>query len=201
MSLARFRVTVLAVAATAVTTFGHQEPTVLQPPVFQKGPDGSPARPQEALAAFTAAALAVPADSQSPGQATPATDGFIRQWLVLAPIPLESESGATEIDIDLLGDEGQVTPTAGDALAFGNQVRRWTPYQAPDFFIDFLAGFGQAGGDYMGGYAVAYVWAESEMEATLAVGTNDQGKAWLNGKEVIRFAEARGLDPVVDDIG
>jgi len=36
--------------------------------------------------------------------------------------------------------------------------------------------------------------ADSEMPVTLALGTNDQGKVWLNGKEVFKFAETRVLE-------
>lgn len=141
-----------------------------------------------------AAALTLTSQAATPTDA----DGFIQRWLVIAPIPLETQSGATEIDVDLLGDEGLVTPKAGDALAFGNKVRSWEPYQATDYYIDFLASFGYLGSEYVGAYAVVYVWADAPMDVTLAVGTNDQGKAWLNGKEVIRYPEARGLDKDAD---
>ena len=46
----------------------------------------------------------------------------------------------------------------------------------------------------MAGYAVAYVIADEEMKVTLALSSNDQGKAWLNGKEVFKFAETRTLE-------
>ena len=36
--------------------------------------------------------------------------------------------------------------------------------------------------------------ADDEMKVTLALGTNDQGKVWLNGKEVFKFAETRVLE-------
>jgi len=32
------------------------------------------------------------------------------------------------------------------------------------------------------------------MKAKLALSTNDEGKAWLNGKEVFKFAETRTLE-------
>jgi hypothetical protein len=43
-----------------------------------------------------------------------------------------------------------------------------------------------------------YVIAEAETKATLALSSNDQGKAWLNGKEVFRFAETRTLEKDTD---
>jgi hypothetical protein len=143
--------------------------------------------------------LAAAVTVQTPAPA-PAAEGFIQQWLVMAPIPLGTESGSAGIDIDLLGDEGLVTPKAGDALAFGNKVLSWKPYAATDYYIDFLRGFGYLGSDYVAAYAVVYVWAEAPADLTLAVGTNDQGKAWVNGKEVFRYAEARGLDKDADRV-
>ena len=52
----------------------------------------------------------------------------------------------------------------------------------------------------MAGYAVAYVIADAEMKVTLALSTNDQGKAWVNGKEVFKFAETRTLEKDTDKI-
>jgi hypothetical protein len=37
------------------------------------------------------------------------------------------------------------------------------------------------------------VIADAQMNVTLSLSTNDQGKAWLNGKEVFRFEETRVL--------
>ena len=36
--------------------------------------------------------------------------------------------------------------------------------------------------------------ADEEMKVTLAHSSNDQGKAWLNGKPVFTFAETQTLD-------
>ena len=38
---------------------------------------------------------------------SPDTEGFIRNWLVLAPIAIVGESGATEIDRDFLKRGGR----------------------------------------------------------------------------------------------
>lgn len=130
--------------------------------------------------------------------ASPDADGFIRDWLVLAPIPLEGESGASEIDRDMLDGESTVKPRAGDAVTVGGKELRWTPHRTADYFIDFLASFGKARGEYVAGYAVAYVIAEEEAKVTLALSTNDQGKAWVNGRQVSKFAETRVLEKDAD---
>jgi hypothetical protein len=136
----------------------------------------------------------------APQTVSPDADGFIRNWLVLAPVPIDGESGASEIDKDFLKGEATVKPKAGDKVTVGGKELTWTAHKTSDFFIDFLQSFGKERGEYVAGYAVAYVIADDEMKVTLALSTNDQGKAWLNGKQVFRFEETRILDKDTDRI-
>jgi len=131
---------------------------------------------------------------------SPDAEGFIRNWLVLAPIAIEGEAGASEIDRDFLKGEATIAPKAGDKVGAGGQLLGWQAHQTSDYFIDFLQSFGAARGEYVAGYAVAYVVAEEEMKVTLALSTNDQGKAWLNGKPVFKFAETRTLEKDTDRV-
>jgi len=143
------------------------------------------------LISLCAAGLVAPADAQT---SNPDAEGFIRNWLVLAPIPIEGESGAAQIDKDFVGGEATITPKPGDKVAVAGQPAAWRAHQTSDYFIDFLQAFGQTRGEYVAGYAVAYIVADEEMKVTLALSSNDQGKAWLNGKEVFKFAETRTLE-------
>jgi hypothetical protein len=132
-----------------------------------------------------------------PQSFAPDKEGFIRNWLVLAPIAIEGESGAAAIDQPLLDGEPTIKPKAGATVVIGNKPLSWKPLQTSDYFIDFLQAFPERG-EYVAAYAVAYVTAEEDMKVTLALSTNDQGKAWLNGKEVFKFAETRVLDKDTD---
>ena len=134
-----------------------------------------------------------------PQSFAPDKEGFIRNWLVLAPIAIEGESGATAIDQPFLDGEPSIAPKAGGSVVIGSKPLSWKPLQTSDYFIDFLQAFPERG-EYVAAYAVAYVTAEEEMKVTLALSTNDQGKAWLNGKEVFKFAETRVLDKDTDRI-
>ena len=134
----------------------------------------------------------------APQASSPDAEGFIRNWLVLAPIPIDGESGATEIDKDFLKGEATIAPKADDKATVGGKPLAWKAHQTPDYFIDFLQAFGKERGEYVAGYAVAYVIADADMKVTLAVSSNDQGKAWLNGKEVFKFAETRTLEKDTD---
>jgi hypothetical protein len=137
----------------------------------------------------------------APQTFSPDPQGFIRNWLVLAPIAIEGESGASEIDRDILKGEATLTPKAGDKVAStGGAALTWQAHQTADYFIDFLQSFGSTRGEYVAGYAVTYVIAEEEMKVTLALSTNDQGKAWLNGKPVFTFAETRTLEKDADRV-
>jgi hypothetical protein len=138
--------------------------------------------------------------ASAPQAAGSDAEGFIRTWLVLAPIPIEGESGATEIDRDFLRGEAAVRPKPGDTATVGGRPLTWTAHEASDYFIDFLQGFGQERGEYVVGYAVAYVIVDDGMKVTLALGTNDQGKAFLNGKEVFKFVDTRVLDKDTDRV-
>jgi len=155
---------------------------------------------QEGDAMNTSTILAVlslvfSATPQTPG---PDAEGFIRNWLVLAPIAIEGESGATEIDRDFVKGEATMTPRAGDKIRVADQELVWQAHQTSDYFIDFLSAFGKTRGEYVAGYAVAYVIADEEMKVTLALSSNDQGKAWLNGKQVFKFADTRTLEKDTD---
>ena len=129
---------------------------------------------------------------------SPDAEGFIRNWLVLAPITIDGESGATEIDTDFLKGEATITPKAGDKVKIGPQELVWQAHQTADYFIDFLQSFGKTRGEYVAGYAVAYVVAGEDMKVTLALSSNDQGKAWLNGKQVFKFVDTRTLEKDTD---
>jgi uncharacterized Zn ribbon protein len=156
-------------------------------------------RQGELMKAFLIAGL-LSAHLAAPQPSSPDAEGFIRNWLVLAPIAINGESGATEIDNDYLKGEATVTPKAGDSVTVGGKAITWKAHQTADYFIDFLQSFGKERGEYVAAYAVAYVVADAEMKVTLALSTNDQGKAWLNGKQVFKFADTRTLEKDTDRV-
>ena len=139
--------------------------------------------------ALIGAALFAPVKDTSPD-----AEGFIRNWLVLAPIPIEEGSGATEIDKELVKDEGKLKPKEGDKTKVEGKELTWKAHKTTDFYIDFLEAFGKERGEDVCAYAVAYVIAEEEMKVKLAIGSNDECKAYLNGKEALKFTETRTLE-------
>ena len=140
--------------------------------------------------ALSAAALLTPPQDT----ATTDAEGFIRNWLILAPLPIEEGSGAAEIDKEIVKLEGKMKPKAGDKEQVDGKDVAWKAHKTADFYIDFLESFGKDRGEDVCGYAVAYVLADEEMKVKLAVGSNDQCKAYVNGKEVLKFTETRTLE-------
>jgi hypothetical protein len=126
----------------------------------------------------------------------PDAEGFIRNWLILAPIPLESENnGATEINAQQVKDEAKLAPKAGDKATANKKDLAWTAHKTAAYFIDFRDAFGKDLNENVAGYAVAYVQADAELDGLkLQVGSNDQCKAYLNGTQVLVFEETRTLE-------
>src|SRR5262245_29197599 len=149
------------------------------------------------FAAALLTGLAVQAAAQ-PQTFTPDNDGFIRNWLVLAPIVVQEDSGASEIEKDFLGGEATIKPKPGEKVNVDGKILTWTPHQAGDVFIDFRQAFGAERGEDVAGYAVAYVIADDAMNVRLSIGSNDQCKVWLNGTQVIKCSETRTFDRDTD---
>ena len=145
-------------------------------------------------AALATALFAAPAQDTF----SPDGEGFIRNWLVLAPIAIEEGSGSNEIDREIIKGEGAIKPKAGEKIKIETKELTWKAHKTADFFIDFLAHFGTERGEDACAYAVAYVWAEAETKVKLAVGSNDQCKAYVNGKQILKFTDTRTLEKDTD---
>ena len=130
------------------------------------------------------------------GDHTPDAEGFIRHWLVLAPVPSAAEdAGAAEIEADPLGGEARLAPKKGDKAKAYDREYVWTEHAAADYFIDFRESFGAERGEDAVAWAVAYVQVDEDREGVkLQVGSNDQCKVYLNGNLVLKNEDTRTLD-------
>ena len=140
-----------------------------------------------------ASILIQPAQTSSPD-----AEGFIRNWLVLAPIAVQEDSGATEIEKDFLGGESSIRPKPGDKVNVNGKILTWTPHQTLGLFHRLPESIRRERGEDVAGYAVAYINADDEMKVRLSVGSNDQCKVWVNGKLIVKFTETRTLDKDTD---
>ncbi len=110
------------------------------------------------------------------GEFAPGSEGFIRDWLLLAPIQLGSDAnGAEAIEKNQIADEGSLKPKAGDKVTVGGKELTWKKVKATDYFLDLNAVL-NAQTEKTVGYAVSYVRSEAERkDLQLRMGSNDEG--------------------------
>jgi len=125
----------------------------------------------------------------------PRSDGFIRDWLLLAPIQLESDAdGGTAINKDQIPHEGMLKPKAGDKVTVAGKELTWKKVKAADYVLDLNQILNQQGEKTVG-YAITYVRSEEERtNLQLKMGSNDQGKVYLNGKVLLKTSDPRTLE-------
>jgi len=127
-------------------------------------------------------------------EAKPDAEGFVRDWLMLAPFPIAESSGADEIDKKQIENEAALKPKAGDKQKVGDKEAAWKAVRAKDFSLELNDAVGTPKEDVVG-YLVTYVVADKEMpDLTLLIGSNDEAKVYLNGKEVIKFDQTRVVE-------
>ncbi|HEX7899070.1 MAG TPA: hypothetical protein VF950_15000 [Planctomycetota bacterium] len=122
-------------------------------------------------------------------------EGFIKYWLLLAPIPAEKEmAGGAEVVAQRLPDEARLRPRPEERVTIKGKEHVWRRYRTSDFAIDFKQAVeGQRGDDVLA-YAVCYVHApEERRDVKLFIGSNDQGKVYLNGQAVLTHEKPRSL--------
>jgi YHS domain-containing protein len=121
-------------------------------------------------------------------------EGYVRDWLVLAPIPFNAgATGPSELDREAVPGEASLKPKEGDKVTVAGKELTWKKARANEYFFDVNAIVGtptQTGA----AYAVAYIESPAEKkDLQLMMGSNDEGKVWLNGKEVVKFNSPRAL--------
>ncbi len=129
----------------------------------------------------------------------PDAEGFIRDWLVLAPFSIPAESGADEIDKQQFADEAQPAARAGAKQKVGDKELVWRKVAAKEFFLDFRE-LHPDQFENVAAWAVAYVTSSDEKTGlTLHLNSNDQGKVYLNGREIVKFTDTRTLEKDAED--
>ena len=116
----------------------------------------------------------------------------IKQWLVLAPVALATgQSGAEGLDIEQIEGEGQFRPKAGEARSIGAGESKWREVALTNEVIDFNALLGQETTQSVA-YAVCYLQSEAEQRGLqMLVGSDDEAKIYLNGKQIYTNAFPR----------
>src|SRR5262249_50220652 len=128
--------------------------------------------------------------------------GTVRDWLIVAPLPFEqAQAGAEALNQEQLPGEAKLCPRAGDKVRVGETEFVWQEHHVPNgFVIDFNALLGKTQ-TYSAAYAVCYlVTGEARDGLKLLIGSDDQAKVYLNGREIYRCGSARALQEDTDTV-
>ncbi len=130
----------------------------------------------------------------------PKAQGFIQTWLLLLPLPaVERESGAQALDQQQLSDETHIQPRSGERFRVGDRELVWQEHHSTEAVLDFNAMLRNVT-EWSVVYAVCYLESEQARDGLwLQVGSDDQAKVYLNGREVYQHRMDRplvGLDTV-----
>jgi len=128
-------------------------------------------------------------------QSKPDRDGFIRDWLLLSPIQLPGDTdGSAAINKSQVPDEGLLKPKAGDRVTVLGHEMTWKRVNTGSYYLD-LNSLAQRETEMTVAYAVCYVASDVERkDLELRMGSNDQGKVYLNGKALLTATEPRTMD-------
>ncbi len=114
----------------------------------------------------------------------------IKHWLVLAPIPLvPGQSGAEALDTEQIPGESGLRPKDREPVSIGTNVLGWQKLALTTEVLDFNATLGQVTTQSVA-YAVCYLRSDAAQRGLrMLVGSDDQSKVYLNGKEVYKYSE------------
>ena len=131
--------------------------------------------------------------------AKPDAEGFIRDWLILAPFSIGETSGGDAIDQKQFATETQPAAKEGAVQAIGAKELAWAKVTTKTFYIDFKE-LHPDQSEHVVAWAVAYIVCAAEKSGlTLKMNSNDQGKVYLNGKELVKFTDTRTLEKDTED--
>jgi len=114
---------------------------------------------------------------------------------MLAAIALPEEGAYADLILqDQLKNEATLKPKAGDKVKINGKELTWKNVAAATNFFDFNAVL-KTENDRAAGFIVTYIECDKDMPAlTMCVGSNDQGRIYLNGTDIYAFTEARTLE-------
>ncbi|HIL70939.1 MAG TPA: hypothetical protein EYG38_13970 [Verrucomicrobia bacterium] len=123
------------------------------------------------------------------------SDGYIRDWVMLAPITLPERGSAGGLLLrEQVKDEASLEPKAGDTIKINNKALTWKKITASTNYFDFNA-IMDSQNDRAAGYMVTYIECEQDIpDVMMSVGSNDQGRIYFNGVDIYAFTEARPLE-------
>jgi hypothetical protein len=113
--------------------------------------------------------------------------GAIKQWRILAPIPLSAgQSGAQALDTEQIEGESWLQPAAVEMRAIGGHELKWTDVVLEDHVIDLNAFVGRETLRSVA-YAVCFLRSETEQRTLrILISSDDKAALYLNGQQVYK---------------
>ena len=145
-------------------------------------------------AAFALLLCLVVSNARAADAFNPDAEGYIRHWVMLAPISLpEGETGSEGIFREQIKGEAALQPRAGDKVKVAGKELTWQNITASTNYFDFAAVV-KTLNEREAGYAVTYIESETEQpDVIMAVASNDEGRIYFNGVDIYVFGEPRTL--------
>jgi WD40 repeat protein/serine/threonine protein kinase len=129
--------------------------------------------------------------------------GAIKQWLVLAPIPFQDQTsgGALKaLDQEQVSPEPGLRPCGSDRVKVGARELVWNVLRQEDYLLDFNQLLGKRT-EWSVAYAVCYIQSDAaQAGVVMKVGSDDQAKIYMNGKEIYRSEIGRPWVPDQDEV-
>jgi hypothetical protein len=123
----------------------------------------------------------------------PDAEGYIRDWVMLAPIPLSPGRPAGDLVVEeQVKNEAALQPKAGETVKVNGIELAWRNINASAKYFDFNALL-KSDTDHAAGYMVTYIECDQDNDVTMALGSNDQARLYLNGKDIYAVQDARTL--------
>jgi hypothetical protein len=124
----------------------------------------------------------------------PHAQGFFQTWLLLLPLPFATgEDGAQALMRQQLPDEAMLRPRAGGTAIIGGRQWVWQEHRSPGAVVNFNAVAGRVA-ERSVAYAACYLECDRARDGLwLQVGTDDQGKVYLNGRAIYEYRQSRDV--------
>ncbi len=120
-------------------------------------------------------------------------EGAIKQWLVLAPIPL-GHFPEKRMALEQIPGESLLRPKAGDSVRVDGLDLIWQKVTLTDYVIDFNRVIGSPHENCVG-YAVSYLRAPDTVSGLrMRVGIDDTGLVYLNGQRVHQWVSRASFE-------
>jgi WD40 repeat protein/tRNA A-37 threonylcarbamoyl transferase component Bud32 len=129
--------------------------------------------------------------------------GAIKRWLVLVPIPFQNQTGEgalKALDQEQVTPEPGLRPRANERVKVGAGALVWNALRQEDYLLDFNRLLGKET-QWSVAYAVCYIQsAAAQAGLMMKVGSDDEAKIYLNGREIYRNETARACVPDQDEV-